>query len=131
MHRFLRERAFSSAGSEHLPYKQRVGGSNPSTPTKKASLLRGFFFLYNTHFTSRNITILQTLCFTFPTHQHNQPAISFTTSKGTQYRRNPYPPSKGTHFAKRKSRNASIPTSHTNSAVLGIKQKRRSICFSF
>ena len=28
------ERAFSSAGSEHLPYKQRVGGSNPSTPTK-------------------------------------------------------------------------------------------------
>gem|GEM_PF-5612777 len=33
MHRFHRERAFSSAGSEHLPYKQRVGGSNPSTPT--------------------------------------------------------------------------------------------------
>ncbi len=29
-----RTRAFSSAGSEHLPYKQRVGGSNPSTPTK-------------------------------------------------------------------------------------------------
>ncbi len=27
-------RAFSSAGLEHLPYKQRVGGSNPSTPTK-------------------------------------------------------------------------------------------------
>ena len=26
-----KERAFSSAGSEHLPYKQRVGGSNPST----------------------------------------------------------------------------------------------------
>ena len=26
---------FSSAGSEHLPYKQRVGGSNPSTPTNK------------------------------------------------------------------------------------------------
>jgi hypothetical protein len=24
---------FSSAGSEHLPYKQRVGGSIPSTPT--------------------------------------------------------------------------------------------------
>ncbi len=30
-----RTRAFSSAGSEHLPYKQRVGGSNPSTPTKQ------------------------------------------------------------------------------------------------
>lgn len=27
---------FSSVGSEHLPYKQRVGGSNPSTPTKTA-----------------------------------------------------------------------------------------------
>ena len=27
------KREFSSAGSEHLPYKQRVGGSNPSTPT--------------------------------------------------------------------------------------------------
>ena len=35
LHRFWNERhrAFSSAGSEHLPYKQRVGGSNPSTPT--------------------------------------------------------------------------------------------------
>ncbi len=32
-------RAFSSAGSEHLPYKQRVGGSNPSTPTLKFRLL--------------------------------------------------------------------------------------------
>ena len=38
LHRFweiLLFRAFSSAGLEHLPYKQRVGGSNPSTPTKK------------------------------------------------------------------------------------------------
>ena len=31
------EREFSSAGLEHLPYKQRVGGSNPSTPTNKRS----------------------------------------------------------------------------------------------
>ena len=31
------ERAFSSAGLEHLPYKQRVGGSNPSTPTIKTA----------------------------------------------------------------------------------------------
>ena len=37
-------REFSSAGSEHLPYKQRVGGSNPSTPTKrKASFWDAFF----------------------------------------------------------------------------------------
>ena len=27
-------RVLSSAGSEHLPYKQRVGGSNPSAPTQ-------------------------------------------------------------------------------------------------
>ena len=26
-------RALSSVGLEHLPYKQRVGGSNPSAPT--------------------------------------------------------------------------------------------------
>ena len=31
---FENKRAFSSVGLEHLPYKQRVGGSNPSTPTK-------------------------------------------------------------------------------------------------
>ena len=32
------KREFSSAGSEHLPYKQRVGGSNPSTPTAKQNI---------------------------------------------------------------------------------------------
>ena len=37
------KRAFSSVGSEHLPYKQRVGGSNPSTPTK-ASITEAFFY---------------------------------------------------------------------------------------
>ncbi len=40
-----RTRAFSSAGSEHLPYKQRVGGSNPSTPTQKKAFHRGKLFL--------------------------------------------------------------------------------------
>ena len=41
----LSDRAFSSAGSEHLPYKQRVGGSNPSTPTKRDSTTKvGSFF---------------------------------------------------------------------------------------
>ena len=41
-------RAFSSAGSEHLPYKQRVGGSNPSTPTKKVvqEIVRLFFCVF-------------------------------------------------------------------------------------
>ena len=33
--RLRKVRALSSAGLEHLPYKQRVGGSNPSTPTRK------------------------------------------------------------------------------------------------
>ncbi len=28
-------RELSSVGSERLPYKQRVGGSTPSAPTKK------------------------------------------------------------------------------------------------
>ena len=41
--------ALSSAGSERLPYKQRVGGSNPSAPTTDTlgdtlKRLRGFFF---------------------------------------------------------------------------------------
>ena len=38
-------RVFSSAGSEHLPYKQRVGGSNPSTPTKPDGSPLGFLFI--------------------------------------------------------------------------------------
>jgi hypothetical protein len=36
------DRELSSAGSEHLPYKQRVGGSNPTAPTKEASLKVSF-----------------------------------------------------------------------------------------
>lgn len=32
--RLQEARALSSAGLEHLPYKQRVGGSNPSAPTR-------------------------------------------------------------------------------------------------
>ena len=39
-------RALSSAGSERLPYKQRVGGSNPSAPTNKAKS-RGFALLFS------------------------------------------------------------------------------------
>ena len=40
-------RALSSAGSEHLVYTQRVGGSNPSAPTKKKSYeeIRETFFI--------------------------------------------------------------------------------------
>ena len=47
--RLRKVRALSSAGLEHLPYKQRVGGSNPSAPTigvvPCSSLeLQGIFF---------------------------------------------------------------------------------------
>ena len=40
-------REHSSVGSERLPYKQRVGGSTPSAPTKETPLqiaVRAFFF---------------------------------------------------------------------------------------
>ena len=42
----LNKREFSSAGSEHLPYKQRVGGSNPSTPTTISYLIIQVAFLF-------------------------------------------------------------------------------------
>ena len=38
-------REFSSAGSEHLFYTQRVGGSNPSTPTGKKAIQEDGFFV--------------------------------------------------------------------------------------
>ena len=40
LHPQTSDRALSSVGSERLPYKQRVGGSNPSAPTKRS---RGSF----------------------------------------------------------------------------------------
>src|SRR5438045_1912120 len=43
------KRELSSAGSEHLPYKQRVGGSNPSAPTKWPQ--HAGAFLWNPGFT--------------------------------------------------------------------------------
>ena len=46
-------RAFSSAGLEHLPYKQRVGGSNPSTPTKDFRENSEIFCVYQSLFIRR------------------------------------------------------------------------------
>lgn len=37
-------RALSSVGSEHLVYTQRVGGSNPSGPTKLLKFFEKFFY---------------------------------------------------------------------------------------
>ena len=42
-------REFSSAGSEHLPYKQRVTGSNPVIPTKASEKSEAFLFLSKTY----------------------------------------------------------------------------------
>ena len=36
-------REISSVGSERLPYKQRVGGSNPSSPTQEVSFIAGLY----------------------------------------------------------------------------------------
>ena len=38
----------SSAGSERLPYKQRVGGSNPSAPTTETIQNRMVFYAGST-----------------------------------------------------------------------------------
>ncbi len=39
-------REHSSVGLEHLPYKQRVGGSTPSAPTKSDSVSTGSLFSF-------------------------------------------------------------------------------------
>ena len=38
-------REHSSVGLEHLPYKQRVGGSTPSAPTSRDPFSDLFFFV--------------------------------------------------------------------------------------
>ena len=46
--KFLKnKREISSAGSEHLPYKQGVTGSNPVSPTKPRQK-PGFFYIWKT-----------------------------------------------------------------------------------
>ncbi len=42
----LTKREHSSAGSEHLPYKQRVRGSNPFAPTNLTRRCRKTSFLF-------------------------------------------------------------------------------------
>ena len=50
-------RALSSAGSERLPYKQRVGGSNPSAPTPQRGV---------------SISLTQLSFFTLPAYLHRR-----------------------------------------------------------
>ena len=64
----IRQRAqtwvFSSAGSEHLPYKQRVGGSNPSTPTQSKTDWKSpiSFLFFPLHFHKPNKQKLKVAC---------------------------------------------------------------------
>ncbi len=44
------KREYSSAGSERLPYKQEVTGSNPVTPTNRKSLHQEAFLIQKKHF---------------------------------------------------------------------------------
>jgi hypothetical protein len=55
-------RALSSAGSEHLPYKQGVVGSNPSAPTDNQSRSQNSLFLLklkNYFFPNRSLACLR------------------------------------------------------------------------
>ena len=64
------KRALSSVGSERLPYKQRVGGSNPSAPTyldDKDSL--SSFFIVNTIIKKCKNISCSTLLFVFVPHK--------------------------------------------------------------
>ena len=60
---FRKQRELSSAGSERLPYKQRVGGSNPSAPTEKRDDFKivSFFFVYATLSRAAKIRIIRRL----------------------------------------------------------------------
>ncbi len=63
-------REHSSAGSEHLPYKQRVRGSNPCAPTKVTILVTFFYF---------NLTLLDLTTVDIPlVSVHVAAIISFT-----------------------------------------------------
>ena len=62
-------RELSSVGSERLPYKQRVGGSTPSAPTKKDDFLKPSFFCYirsNPLVHIRSYQLLELLAWNFP-----------------------------------------------------------------
>ena len=51
-------REHSSVGLEHLPYKQRVGGSTPSAPTKPDTFSHNekvFFYLYHNEYSNCDI----------------------------------------------------------------------------
>ena len=56
--------AVSAVGSEHLPYKQRVGGSNPSLPTRAV-----------------RTTVRAVCCFTCLLYHTSRPLFGSATSR--------------------------------------------------
>ena len=60
------KRALSSAGSERLPYKQRVGGSNPSAPTNRIlfEIQKKNFLLILLSVLGRLAQLVQSVCLT-------------------------------------------------------------------
>ncbi len=63
-------REHSSAGSEHLPYKQGVIGSNPIVPTEKPQIMWLFSYPYRKS-KQLKITGLTLNKTTKPTNKHN------------------------------------------------------------
>jgi hypothetical protein len=64
------KRELSSAGSEHLPYKQRVGGSNPSAPTKGPNIIGAFLFLASYKYSQ--LGILNSISFNIGSSLHRK-----------------------------------------------------------
>ena len=71
-------REHSSVGLEHLPYKQRVGGSTPSAPTPRSSILGTVFycplnsnFAGQTHIQAATYPQISSIC----GHAHTDAAI--------------------------------------------------------
>ena len=60
-----RKREHSSVGLEHLPYKQRVGGSTPSAPTKKRFTSVSLFFLPRATSEQIDVASMMIYCMTF------------------------------------------------------------------
>ena len=72
-------REYSSAGSEHLPYKQRVRGSNPCAPTNKKPLIRAAFCfaVLNTPYQTRRRNGQKHMA--RPVDRHDRPLIAVST----------------------------------------------------
>ena len=134
------KRAFSSAGLERLPYKQRVGGSNPSTPTTEkgfaSSMLRNPCCIYTLRcFFAHRIVCGISHCLLAP-HANMLSSVTFLTnpnrSLGHELIAADHLPRCIKAQAARQIRRiypAITPCLVTNYAVFGLQLRR--ICFPF